>query len=94
MEDQFTRDLTNIWKEDKWLYFELVKEKPKTKVFNVISKCSGMRLGLIMWYPRWRHYCFFPTVEEATVHSDRCLLSISSFITELNEKHKTLRVVE
>ena len=28
------------------------------------------------------------TIEEAIEHSDRCLLSISEFITELNVQHK------
>jgi hypothetical protein len=81
-------DATKIWKEDEWLYFELMEEKPKTKVFEVVSKCSNTRLGVIKWYPSWRHYCFFPTIVEETVYSDRCLLSISQFIAELNTKHK------
>ena len=31
---------------------------------------------------------FFPTLEFETVHSDRCLLEISEFITKLNDDHK------
>lgn len=91
MQDEFTRKLTGIWKEDKWLYFELTENKPKTKVFQVMSKCSEIRLGIIKWFPKWRHYCFFPTMEEETVYSDRCLLSISEFITELNKEHKEVK---
>ena len=75
--------------KDKWLKFVLKEEKPKTKVYSVISKCDGTELGEIKWYPQWRHYCFFPTSE--TVHSDRCLLSISSFISELNKNHRIER---
>ena len=82
------RKLSGIWKEDKWLYFELIENKPKTKIFSVMSKCSEIRLGLVKWHPQWRHYCFFPTIEEETIHSDRCLISISEFITELNVQHK------
>lgn len=89
MEDDFVRDLTKIWKEDEWLYFELIDEKPKTKVFQVISKFSYVRLGTIKWYPSWRNYCFFPTMEEETVYSDRCLSSISEFISSLNTEHKS-----
>ena len=88
MQDDDLRKLSGIWKEDRWLYFELIENKPKTKIFSVMSKCSEIRLGLVKWYPQWRHYCFFPTIEEETVHSDRCLLSISEFITELNVQHK------
>ena len=52
------------------------------------DKCSNIRLGLVKWHPPWRHYCFFPIIEEEIVYSDRCLLSIAKFITELNVKHK------
>ena len=91
MLDEWAKDFTKIWKEDEWLYFELIEKKPKTKVFQVMSKCSDVRLGLIKWYPQWRHYCFFPTMEEETVYSDRCLTSIGEFITELNLKHKEVK---
>lgn len=86
--DDFTKNLTKIWKEDEWLYFEQTEEKPKTKVFQVISKCSNIRLGIIKWHPQWRHYCYFPTTEEETIYSDRCLSSIAEFIKEINEQHK------
>jgi hypothetical protein len=86
MLDKWVKDFTKIWKEDEWLYFELIEEKPKTKMFQVMSKCSNIRLGVIKWYPQWRHYCFFPTIEEETVYSDRCLSSISEFVAELNSK--------
>ncbi|MFA5790738.1 MAG: hypothetical protein WC976_06730 [Caldisericia bacterium] len=74
--------------EDKWLNFILKEEKPKTKVYSVISKCDGSKLGEIKWYPQWRHYCFFPAIKVETVHSDRCLLSIFEFISKLNMEHK------
>ena len=77
--------------DDKWLDFVLIENKPKTKVYSVISKCSDDELGIIKWYPSWRHYCFFPTIDIETVHSDRCLLAISEFITRLNEEHKKQR---
>jgi hypothetical protein len=74
--------------EDEWIKFIEKESKPKTKVYAVMSKCSDCELGEIKWYPSWRHYCFFPTLELETVHSDRCLLSISQFITKLNVEHK------
>ena len=74
--------------EDKWLEFVLTEEKPKTKVYSVISKCDSTGLGEIKWYPPWRHYGFFPTLKFQAVHSDRCLLSISEFVTKLNTEHK------
>jgi hypothetical protein len=84
-------EIKMVWKENKWLYFELIEKKPKTNVFAVMSKCGDFMLGIIKWYPAWRHYCFFPTFEEETVYSDRCLKSISEFITELNGKHKNAK---
>lgn len=71
-----------------WLDFIEKESKPKTKVFSVWSKCSDCELGEIRWNGAWRHYGFFPTAEIETVHSDRCLLEISHFITKLNEEHK------
>ena len=72
----------------EWLDFIEKESKPKTKVFAIWSKCSDCELGEIKWHPAWRHYCFFPTIEISTVHSDRCLRDIADFISELNEKHK------
>jgi len=50
-------------KMSEWLEFVEKASKPKTKVFSVMSKCSEVELGEIKWYPSWRHYCFFPTIE-------------------------------
>lgn len=77
-----------VEKEDEWLSFELKERKPKTNVYEVVSKCSQCILGWIKWYPSWRHYCFFPTTYIETVHSDRCSLSIGEFVEKLNEEHK------
>lgn len=88
MNDKETRESGKIWKEDEWLYFELIDKKPKTNVFQVMSKCSNIRLGVIKWHPSWRHYCFFPTIDIETVYSDRCLISIGDFLTELNKEHR------
>lgn len=88
MNDKETIELSGVWKEDEWLQFLITEHKPKTNVFAVMSKCSDILLGVIKWHPAWRHYCFFPTIEEETVYSDRCLISIGEFITEINNLHK------
>jgi len=75
----------------EWLEFREKAGKPKTKVFSVWSKSSDCELGIIKWHPAWRHYCFFPTIEFETIHSDRCLLEISQFISKLNEEKKELQ---
>lgn len=73
--------------KNEWLKFEEQEGKPKTKVFRVVSKDTDA-LGIIKWHPPWRHYCFFPTTDFETVHSDICLKNISDFIINLNWKHK------
>lgn len=76
-------------KQKEWIDFvQVERPKLKTKVFMVMPKNSDYELGEIKWYPQWRHYCFFPTLRFQTVHSDRCLLSISQYIKDLNIKHK------
>ena len=72
-------------KEENWLEFLVKEEKPKTKVFSVISKASDCELGEIKWHPAWRHYCFFPTTDFETIWSDRCLIELSDFITKMNK---------
>lgn len=70
---------------DGFIKFELVMKKPKTEVWELQTK-EGDILGIIQWYPAWRHYVFAPN--EETVYSDRCQLAIGLKIIELNEEHK------
>lgn len=75
----------------RWIKFiEFIEDKPKkkTKVFGVWSNSSTCMLGKIKWFPAWRHYCFFPTIEYPTQHSDRCLIEIGEFVDGLNKEHK------
>lgn len=71
----------------KYLEFKLIEEKPKTKVYELLSKLHGFRLGIIKWYPNWRQYSFFPS--QLTVFNNQCLNEIVSFISDLKkEKNK------
>lgn len=47
--------------EGKWIKFELKEQKPKTQVWNIISKEDDIVLGYIAWYPHWRKYAFSQT---------------------------------
>ena len=62
----------------QYITFKLVEEKPKTKVWQCCNKKSGGELGIVKWYPAWRQYCYFPTVQ--AVYSDGCLQDIADFI--------------
>jgi len=64
----------------KYLEFRVLEQKPKTQVIEVISKLHSLRLGIIMWFGRWRQYAFFP--EPETVFNVECLNDIVSYIEE------------
>ena len=65
----------------KYLVFELLKQKPKTKVIGVYSKKEFEVLGEIKWFGRWRQYAFFP--EPGTVYNVECLNDIQTYIRGL-----------
>ena len=68
-------------KMSKYLEFNTLEQKPKTKVIEIISKRGGERLGIIKWFPRWRQYAFYPVV--GTIFNMKCLNDIISFIRGL-----------
>jgi hypothetical protein len=55
--------------------------KGKTKIFSCRNKRSGEELGIVKWYPGWRQYCYFPSVQ--AVYSSGCLIDIANFINVL-----------
>lgn len=61
----------------------------KTAVVDVHSTRSGMKLGRIAWFGRWRQYVFFP--EPATVFNPECLDAINRKIRRLMEDRKAER---
>ena len=71
--------------KSKWISFRIIEQKKRTVVVAVVSKCDDEKLGEIRWYPKWRHYCFFPMFD--TVYSDRCLSEISKNVSLLNLNH-------
>ena len=68
-------------KMSKYLEFQLLEQKPKTKVIEVLSKQDGSTLGIIKWFNRWRQYASFP--ESGTVFNRGCLNDIVLYIEEL-----------
>ncbi len=67
--------------ESEYLYFTLIANKPKTRVFGVCSKSSDVQLGIIKWHGPWRQYCFFPASD--TLYSRGCLQDINNFLEML-----------
>lgn len=72
-------------KRYEFIHFVEIDQKPKTKVFSCRNNKSCEELGVIKWYPSWRQYCFFPTVQ--AVYSAGCLRDIECFISELKPDH-------
>ena len=66
----------------KYLRFDLLEQKTKTKVIEVKSRLQlYSRLGIIKWYASWRQYAFFP--ENGTLFNVECLNDIQSYIRGL-----------
>ena len=65
----------------KYLEFNIIEQKSKTKIIAVDSKLHGNTLGIIKWYGAWRQYAFFP--EEGTLFNKSCLGDIINYIEEV-----------
>lgn len=71
----------------KYITFNLIESKPKTKVYSIINIASDCSIGIIKWYGSWHQYCFFPNPD--TVFSRGCLNDITEFIEkEMKERKK------
>ena len=65
----------------EYVHFDLIEEKLKTKVYSCSNNRSKTELGTVKWYPPWRQYCYFPTIQ--AVYSKGCLNDIEMFIEQL-----------
>ncbi len=63
--------------ETRYLRFYLQEELKKTNVYAVKNR-TGVYLGHIKWFGRWRQYCFEP--DHDTVYAPECLFDIMEFI--------------
>jgi hypothetical protein len=70
----------------KYIQFELIEQKPKTSVWVCKNIRANQELGQVKWYPAWRSYCYFPTVQ--AVYNDGCLKDIVDFIKQLMDERK------
>jgi len=77
--------------EYKYIYFELIENKPKTTAWECRNNKSDDRLGVIQWYPAWRQYCFFPA--PVTIFNAGCLVDVQDFLKQMNEAHKNKKEV-
>ncbi len=70
-----------VFAETKYLEFHLLERKPKTEVYDVVSKRHSFSIGTIKWHGPWRQYAFFPVKD--TVFNSECLKDIRAFIDGL-----------
>ena len=79
------------YETSKYLRFEELEAKPKTKQFAVKNKTSDFILGYVKWYGPWRRYCFFID-QPGLVFDAGCLADIQNFITKLMLERKEVRL--
>ena len=64
----------------------MVEQKPKTKVYSIVSTFDHSELGKVLWYGKWRQYTFEPTINGRTVWSFDCLKELIGFIEYLKKQ--------
>jgi len=67
----------------KYINFEVIVEKPKTKVWSCRNNYSTTELGQVKWYRAWKQYCYFPSCP--AVYSVGCLEDINNFIRQISD---------
>lgn len=72
--------------EGKFVFSELLEQKPKTNVYAIKTKESLETIGLLKWYGPWRTYSYFPFPD--TIYEPKCMRDISDFIDRLMKERK------
>jgi hypothetical protein len=74
--------------DHQYLYFSQLDgaANRKTEIWGVFAKQSGLLLGRISWFGRWRQYAFFP--ERGTVFNPDCLVAITDLALDRTKAHR------
>lgn len=76
----------------RYIKFKFIKQKPKTKVYHILTKKDDTFIGKIEWFCRWRCYAFFPVQSiGGVVFEPQCLKDIYEFIEKLEAERKAQR---
>ena len=70
----------------RWIYFTLIHDTGKTKVYNCYNKDSDAMLGQVKWHSSFRKYSFF--TEANIAFEETCLNDISDFLRQCMADHK------
>ena len=73
-------------KPEKYLVFNVLKELPKTHVYEVKNRLTGVPIATIRWYGPWRKYTLQPLSD--TIWNTGCLKEVADFIDELMRGRK------
>jgi hypothetical protein len=81
--------------EKRWLDFvplpapsPLASRVRRTKLWAVVRRDSGARLGTVRWFARWRQYVLEPATEFGTLWSAGCLEEVRVFLADANLEHR------
>ena len=66
-----------------FISFVLLSDRGRTKIYNVVSRSSGVPLGQVRWHSPWRRYIFAPAPSPGTIWSKECLEDVTTFIGQL-----------
>jgi len=66
------------------LGFDVIEQKPKTKVYGVYSLHDKSLLGRIYWYGWWREYVFESLTD--IIWTETCLKELYKFLKKLKEE--------
>ena len=81
-----------IIKETKYLLFDAHQSvNKKTKTISVINKSMNEEIAEIVWYPAWRQYCFFPSLDFDTVWNNTCLRDILEVLDMLMKEQQVAK---
>lgn len=68
-------------KPENYLVFNLLKELPKTSVYEIKNRLTGVPIATIRWHGPWRKYTLQPLSD--TIWHAGCLREVAGFIDEL-----------
>lgn len=74
------------WAGEYLMFQDLGRIKPgaKTNHYNVLSKQTKVKLGIVKWWGQWRKYVFVPL---DSVFDAKCLVEVSEFLIERSKDY-------
>jgi hypothetical protein len=74
----------------KWIRFDEVQTRTKTKRWRVLTRdgggAIGVAIGVVSWWSPWRKYVFHPFA--GSLYEQDCLRDIATFIENATREHR------